>query len=335
MPKWTFTKGLHDLGNGCFAYLQPTGGWGWSNAGLIADSGQTLLVDTLYDLKLTGEMLDKMRAAVPSAKSIGTLVNTHANADHTFGNQLVKDAQIIASQKCYDEMKEIDVEARRQELKNWQALGDAGLFQHENLHGNFDFEGIVLTMPTKTFERELDLTVGDKQVKLIEVGPAHTRGDILIHVPKDKTVFTGDILFSNGHPPAWAGPISNWIRACDLIMGLDVETVVPGHGPIVEKSALKDFKAYFEYLTRETRKRYDARMSVSEAAYDIDLSQFKGWIDEERIVVNVNTLFRDFGASGGLLSPFELRTWMGRYRREQREAAYGHAHAGHSHPHNH
>ena len=91
-----------------------------------------------------------MRAAVPAAKNIGTLVNTHSNADHTFGNQLVAGAQIIASQKCYDEMKEIDVEARRQELKNWQALGDAGLFQHENLDGNFDFEGIVLTMPTKT-----------------------------------------------------------------------------------------------------------------------------------------------------------------------------------------
>jgi cyclase len=331
MPQWKFKKGLHDLGNGCFAYLQPTGGWGWSNAGLITDSGQTLLVDTLYDLKLTGEMLDAMRAAVPAAKDIGTLVNTHSNADHTFGNQLVAGAQIISSQKCYDEMKDIDVEARRQELKNWQALGDAGLFQHENLDGNFDFEGIVLTMPTKTFERELDLQVGNKAVKLVEVGPAHTRGDILIHVPQDKTVFTGDIVFSNGHPPAWAGPISNWIKACDLIMSWDVETIVPGHGPIVPKSALKDFRAYFDYLTRETRKRYEAGMSVTDAAYDIDLSQFKGWLDEERIVVNVNTLYRDFGATSGLMSQFELRTWMGRYRREQRENAHGHAHGGHRH----
>ena len=44
--KWAYTKGLHDLGNGCYAYLQPDGSWGWSNAGLVSDSGESLLVDT-------------------------------------------------------------------------------------------------------------------------------------------------------------------------------------------------------------------------------------------------------------------------------------------------
>ena len=69
MSKWQYTKGLHDLGTGCFAYLQPDGSWGFSNAGLIVDGDQTLLVDTLFDLKLTGDMLGQMRAAVPAAKS--------------------------------------------------------------------------------------------------------------------------------------------------------------------------------------------------------------------------------------------------------------------------
>ena len=49
------------------------------------------------------------------------------------------------------------------------------------------------------------LNVGDKEVLLLEVGPAHTAGDILVHVPKDKTVFTGDILFIDGHPVIWRG----------------------------------------------------------------------------------------------------------------------------------
>ena len=53
MPTWQYTKGLHDLGNSIYAYLQPNGSWGWSNAGLITDGEVALLIDTLFDLKLT------------------------------------------------------------------------------------------------------------------------------------------------------------------------------------------------------------------------------------------------------------------------------------------
>ena len=54
-----YTKGLHESLDGVWAYLQPDGGWGWSNAGLITDDGSSLLVDTLFDLRLTGEMLER------------------------------------------------------------------------------------------------------------------------------------------------------------------------------------------------------------------------------------------------------------------------------------
>ena len=67
MAKWQYTNGLHELGNGCYAYLQPDGTWGYSNSGLIVDGAETLLVDTLMDLKRTRDMLDSMRAAVPAA----------------------------------------------------------------------------------------------------------------------------------------------------------------------------------------------------------------------------------------------------------------------------
>ena len=78
-----FTPGLHDVGNHCYAWIQPDGGWGWSNAGLIVDGGESLLVDTLFDLKLTRAMLEGMRAAEPNAtRAFDKLVNTHANADY-------------------------------------------------------------------------------------------------------------------------------------------------------------------------------------------------------------------------------------------------------------
>ena len=59
---------------------------------------------------------------------------------------------------------------------------------------------------------------------------------MLVHVPEDRTIFTGDILFIGGTPIVWAGPLANWIAACDLMLGMDVDTVVPGHGPVTDKS---------------------------------------------------------------------------------------------------
>src|SRR3981189_38292 len=126
MSKGQYTKGLHDLGNGCFAYLQPDGSWGRSNGGLIVHGDQTLLVRALSARALPGEMLGRMRAAVPAAKSIGRLVNTHANGDHTFGNQLVAGAEIIASRACAEEMKERPAEELAAMQPNWRQPRGAG-----------------------------------------------------------------------------------------------------------------------------------------------------------------------------------------------------------------
>ena len=98
-----FKHGLLDLGDNDYAWLQPDGGWGWSNAGLIVDGEDALLVDTLFDLALTQQMLDGFRAALPGI-SISTLVNTHANGDHCWGNQLLPGAQIISSRAAAAEM---------------------------------------------------------------------------------------------------------------------------------------------------------------------------------------------------------------------------------------
>src|SRR5215469_13882211 len=91
MSKWQFTKGLHDLGRGAWAYLQPSGTWGWSNAGLVTDGDQALLVDTWFDERLTAEILATMQKTTGfGAERINTVVNTHSNGDHTFGNRLAK-----------------------------------------------------------------------------------------------------------------------------------------------------------------------------------------------------------------------------------------------------
>ena len=289
-----YEHGLTELGNGGYAWLQPDGGWGWSNAGLIVDGDACMVVDTLFDKPLTQTMLDAMRAAEPAAtKSYDFLVNTHSNGDHCNGNELVGDAQIIASEACHAEMANENPQMMLDLIEAAPQMGDVGEF-FLHCFSAFDFRDINRALPQHTFSGEMNLKVGDKDVNLKQVGPAHTHGDVLVHVPADRTVFTGDILFIEGHPILWAGPIQNWIEACDHMLELDLETVVPGHGPITDTRGIKAMRGYLVYIHDEARKRYEAGMEIMEAARDINFSDYDSWGDGERIAVNVASLYREF-----------------------------------------
>ncbi len=200
-------------------------------------------------------------------------------------------------------------------MKNWRDYGEGGAAWFELYDGVFDFSGLVYTPPTEVFDDAMTLRVGAKEVRLTMVGPAHTRGDVLVHVPAERTVFTGDILFIGGHPISWDGPISNWIAACERILGWDVETIVPGHGPVTGKAGVRAVKQYFEYLTAEARKRYDAGMSDEAAAQDIVMSEFRDWIDGERVIVNVATLYREFSGDTRKANVMEMHARMARIRK--------------------
>ncbi len=309
MP-WTYDRGLHELGNGCYAWLAPDGSWGWSNAGLITDGEQSLLVDTLFDLDLTRDMLAAMRDAAPlAAAQFDRLVNTHANGDHCHGNELVTGAEIIASEASAQEMNELPPEALAAFMAMADELGPAGAYL-KHCFGAFRFDGITFTPPTRTFRGALSLTVGDKPVELIEVGPAHTRGDVLVHSPADRTVFTGDILFIEGTPIMWEGPVANWIAACERIEAMDVDTIVPGHGPVTDKLGVRRVREYLAFIRDEARARYEAGLSPFDAARDIALGPFAGWLDAERIAVNVNTLYREFNDDGQVADIVELFSQM-------------------------
>jgi cyclase len=151
-------------------------------------------------------------------------------------------------------------------------------------------------------------------VKLIEVGPAHSPGDTLVHVPKDRVVFTGDILFNQTTPIAWAGPVSNWVRACNKILAMEVEVIVPGHGPIADKSAVRDMRDYLQFVIDEARGRYDKGMSARDAAFDIPLGKYADWAAAERLVVTVWTLFQEFNGEHAKPDVFDLFEQMAAMR---------------------
>lgn len=317
MAAWNFEKGLQETGNGIYSYLQPDGSWGWSNAGLIVDGEASLLVDTLFDAPLTRDMLKVMQDATGiSPDKIGTVVNTHANGDHTHGNGLCTHAEIIASEASAKEMEAFGPDRLLQMMQMAPELGDTGKYFVE-IFGPFDFADVAERLPTKTFSGELNVKVGDKTIELKEVGPAHTQGDVLVFVEKDSTVYTGDILFIDGTPIMWAGPVGNWIKACDLIIDRKPEVIVPGHGPITDVAGVSRVKDYLSYIDTEARARYDAGMSARDAALDISISDFDSWTDAERIAVNVDTLFREYSGDTSAPNTMEIFTLMAEIKTAQ------------------
>ncbi|MET0385732.1 MAG: MBL fold metallo-hydrolase [Polyangiales bacterium] len=329
---------LVEVAAGVHAYLQ-SGSWGYSNAGLIADAGTSLLVDTLYDVPLTRQMLSTMQRHVPAAARIDTLVNTHANGDHCWGNQLLAGANIVSSRATAEEMLELKpalmtflVESStriarlpapaRRLLGLLGRLGvprvgplvEAAAFV-EQCFGTFQFRGVQLTVPTQTFEDKLSLRVGDKRVELLQVGPAHTKGDVLVWLPDERVVFTGDILFIQSHPIIWEGPISNWLAACDRILALDAQVIVPGHGPLTDAAGVRETKAYWQRILDAAQRGRAAGATPDEVARELLRSEpasWQGWGEAHRVVVNVDTAYRDLAGAHPPRDPIALFARMSR-----------------------
>ncbi len=283
--------GLSLVAGRSYAWLQPDGGWGLSNAGLVVGDGESLLIDTLFDLPHTRRMLDGL-AGLTAAAPIRTVVNTHGNGDHWFGNELVVDAEIVASAASVADMRTVGPDMVRALLALPGATGD----YVRRIFGRYRFDGIDPAYPTRAFRGQAELTVGGVDIILIDVGPAHTLGDTIVYCPRDGVVFTGDIVFADGTPIVWSGPIGNWLAACERILELRPARVVPGHGPVSSGAAVRQMADYLDFVLAEAAKRHAAGMSAQDAARDIDLGSFGGRPESERIAVNVLAVYRELDA---------------------------------------
>jgi cyclase len=302
-----YSKGLHDVGGRCYAWLQPDGGWGWSNAGVIIGSGESVLVDTLFDLATTGEMLDGI-AGITNGFPLRTLVNTHSDGDHWFGNQLVadRDVEIVASEAAAAMMTQEAVDDLAA-LK--RADGKLGEFARA-VFESFNFEGITSTGPTRAFSGELSIDVGGREVRLIQVGPAHTPGDTFVHVPDAKLMFAGDILFIGGTPIVWAGPTERWIAACDLLLDLDLDVIVPGHGPVTDKSGVHEVRGYLCFILAEATKRFEDGLDIGAAIASIDLGKYASLPQFGRLAQNVASVYRSLDPDAPQPNTVEVLQYM-------------------------
>jgi glyoxylase-like metal-dependent hydrolase (beta-lactamase superfamily II) len=303
-----YTTGLHQVADAVWAWLAPDGSWGRSNAGIVAGADASLLVDTLFDLRLTSDMLTAM-STITNARPITDLVNTHANGDHCYGNQLLGDSvRIHAAPEAIHEMHELSP----QTLAGFVAadLGPTLTPYLRRIFGQFHFDDVSLRAPDRPVTDTTTLEVGGRSVRVIPLGPAHTHGDVVVWVPDAGVLFAGDLLFIDGTPIMWAGPTASWISACDTMLGLDPAVVIPGHGPATDASGIRAVRDYLGHIGDKVRTGIDAGRTWQQTADEIDLGGFAKLPDAERVAVTIYQEYRALQPSTPSVEPPELFTAM-------------------------
>jgi cyclase len=285
-----YTRGLHDLGDGCQAWLEPPGGWGLANSGVVVGDSEVLVVDTQNDMALAAALRDAVDAAA-AGKPVTTVVNTHADGDHWNGNLYYEDARIVASQATVSEMKDMWLDPAR---LSSMANGDTAFGRFVRWRtAAFDYAGWRPVYPTETFSGASSIGLEGRRVEVAEVGPAHTQGDTVVHVPSAGVVYAGDVLFTDSTPIMWAGPLSRCIAACDRILSWQPRLVVPGHGPVVDASGVVAVRDYLEFVLQYATAQYRAGQTPAEAYADIDLGVFADWRHSSRTYQNIHAVYRE------------------------------------------
>jgi len=275
VPTWE--SGVKQLAPDIYAYIQSKGTWYWSNAGFIVGKDYVVVVDSLSTVGLTQRFKDEIRKVTD--KPIRYLINTHHHGDHTYGNHVFVGATIISHGYC-----------RR------QVIG-AGVIDPNLLNAmfpEFEFRGIAATPASITFDSQLTLHVDGLEVRLLHLGLGHTADDIIVHLPEEGVIFAGDFIFLYSTPVSMEGSFAGWLKNLDAMAKLGAKAYVPGHGPVCGAEGLNLCRDYLVLVQGEAKKRFDKGMTVEEAAKDIDLRQFKQWPNRDRILLNLERLWREF-----------------------------------------
>lgn len=268
---------LQEIVPGVYAWVQADGTWWVNNAGAVVDEGRTFVVDTCATEARTRRFL----AEVPG--EIRMAVNTHQHGDHTYGNSLLPAQAVL-----------IGHEHMREGLRTdpiidgcppfWQPVPDWG--------------AVTRRLPDLAVHDRLTVHIGQTQVDLLHPGgPAHTTGDLVAWLPRQRVLFAGDLVFNGLTPLVFMGSVSGATDALDWLAALDPAHLIPGHGPVLAGAeigpVLRKLRRYYQFVLETADAGLAAGRTPLEAARDCDLGEFAGWADAERIVLNLHRAYAD------------------------------------------
>jgi len=236
-----------------------------------------------------------MRKEAESRGPIRYLVNTEHHVDHIFGNYYFKGAgTVVNHQGLYDNFMVVgpmlDPFAYAAEAIPTDDPDGAALFPDRDEYYRDPNKGTIV------FTGDLTLHVGDHTFHLLHT-PGHTPGQLAVHVPEERVVFTGDTIFSECQTWLMTSDVDQWLAALERIRALDVDRVVPGHGPVTtrkyldtQRSVLLEWKTAVAVAIARGWSRQETVERVSFAErYPVDIGQ--GYMMDYIQTLNAGSLF--------------------------------------------
>ena len=266
-----------ELETGVYARLHE----GLTNAGIIIGDDSVLVIDSLRVPSFARDLIQDVKKI--TQKPIEFVIDTHSHWDHSWGNEEFPEATIIGHKNCYAEM--IDIEWNEEWRKKVTSSNDPW-----SEEGNL----VNITPPNMTFETSMQLYFGGRELDLRYFGRAHTSGDIYIHLPKEKIVFTGDVAQDGGVPYLGDCYPKNWPDTDNQLASLPIERFMSGHGPIGDHNALVEAKDFIHTLVDSVKHAIaDGQDSLQASKYVINemSPKYGDWRSFDRIGENLPSVY--------------------------------------------
>jgi cyclase len=272
---------VSEIGDGIFGYIQPDGSWWINNTGFIAGDRTVLSIDTCSTERRTRDYLTKVEEIAGTGPRV--LVNTHHHGDHTNGNCFLPFATVIGHELCREEIIR------------------TGIPRYGQLFEPVEWGDLSPAPPFVTFEHRLDVYIDDLKVELMHLTTAaHTTNDVVAWIPERRVLFSGDLIFNGGTPFVVMGSVAGSLEALSRVMELEPEVIVPGHGPPGGIEMVATCGAYLRFVQQSAERAVAAGLTPLEAARELDLGDFGGLLDPERLAGNLHRAYAEcHGAQPG------------------------------------
>jgi glyoxylase-like metal-dependent hydrolase (beta-lactamase superfamily II) len=264
------------------------------NSSVIVNDDDVIVVDDHVSPAAAWVLLDEIKNITD--KPVRTVVNTHFHYDHAHGNQIFdKDVAIIGHEFTREMLTggksiqmplyrnyvtglpgQIETLKQRIASESDAARRAALQTQLQAAENNAASQGeLKPTPPNLTLQTQMTLYRGNREIQIRFLGRAHTAGDVIVFLPKEKIVITGDMLTSALSNMS-DGFVNEWSATLDELKKLDFVTVLPGHGEaFTDRTKIEYFQAYLRDVWTEVSRLRQQGFSAEDAARRADLTKHR------------------------------------------------------------